>query len=162
MPPIARGLLSFGTSLTTGGGGGGGGGAAPPIPPITPPGMPPGTPPGTPPTTPPAMDGGRASSVIIATSFGISLGAVKRPASNWRGATFTTLTTAAGGGGGGGGGGGAGAISKLANCAFGSTSVKIKGIKTRTPTTRICTAKESVTVQLLWVFPTPSTNVCSN
>jgi len=41
---------------------------------------------------------------LIATFFGISLGAIKRPASNWRGATLITLTGVGGGGGGGSGG----------------------------------------------------------
>src|ERR1041385_5861655 len=119
LPPIGRGLLSTGLASTTLGGGGGGG-APTPIPVITPPGIPPGTPPGTPPTAPVLMDGGSASSVIIATRLGISRGAIRRPASNWRGAIFTFTT---GVGGGGGGGGGAGAISRLVNCARGSTSV---------------------------------------
>src|SRR5579884_69630 len=105
------------------GGGGGGGGAAvgtdPTIPPTTPPETPPGTPPGTP---TPALGGGNSSSLIMATFLGMVLGAISLPASNWRGATFTTLGGAAAGGGGGGGGGG-GAVRKLVSCARGSVSV---------------------------------------
>src|SRR5215469_11795562 len=105
LPPtrIRDGPLGFGASLT---GGGGGAATVPPaIPPSAPP-SPPGMPPGIPPTTPAAEEGGgRSSSLIIATSFGIVFGAIRRPASNWRGATFTILGAAGGGGGGGGGGG---------------------------------------------------------
>jgi len=46
---------------------------------------------------------------------------ISRPASNWRGITFTIFTGAAAGGGGGGGGGG-GATRKLVNCVLGSAS----------------------------------------
>src|SRR5690349_20137468 len=112
--------------LTSTGGGGGGAavGTEPMMPPITPPEVPPGTPPGTPPTTPTEADGGgSSSSLIMAISFGICLGARRRPASNWRGATFTTLTGAAAAGGGGGGGGGGGATRKLVIWLRGSVSV---------------------------------------
>src|SRR5580704_17581094 len=100
------GVTGFST-LTGGGGGGAAVGTAPIMPPITPPGVPPGTPPGTPPTTPPLDGGGSSSSLIMAISFGTAFGAIRRPASNWRGITFTILggAGAAGGGGGGGGGG---------------------------------------------------------
>src|SRR6188474_1014487 len=90
-------------------GGGGGGGAAegtePIMPPSTPPGVPPATPPGTPPTTPatPEVGGGSSSSLMTAISFGMTLGAISLPASNWRGMTLTILTGAAATGGGGGG-----------------------------------------------------------
>jgi len=57
----------------------------------------------------------------------MTFGAISRPASNWRGITFTTLTGAAAGGGGGGGGGG-GATRKLVSCVLGRESVKINGI----------------------------------
>src|SRR5438067_12401431 len=95
-----------GFSSTFLGGGGGGGGAAdgtePIIPPRTPPGAPPATPPGTPPTTPPtpALGGGSSSSLMVATSFGTTFGAISLPASNCRGITFTTLTGGASAGGG--------------------------------------------------------------
>src|SRR5579872_5855831 len=107
---------------TGGGGGGAADGTEPMMPPITPPGLPPGTPPATPPTTPAEADGGgSSSSLIMATSFGIALGAIRRPASNCRGITFTILTgTAAGGGGGGGGGGGA--VNIAVSCVLGSAS----------------------------------------
>src|SRR6478672_13707740 len=105
--PPTRIRVTFGSSFLAGGGGGGGGGGAalgtdPMMPPITPPGVPPGTPPGTPPTTPtaPELGGGSSSSLITATSFGLTLGAIRRPASNWRGMTLITLTGAAAGGGG--------------------------------------------------------------
>src|ERR1035438_5090052 len=121
LPPtrIRCGVTGFGAE-----GGGGGGGAAvgtePMMPPITPPAAPPGTPPGTPPTTPPEDGGGSSSSLIMAMSLGTALGAIKRPASNWRGITLTTLGAAAGGGGGGGGGGGA--TRKLVNWLLGRAS----------------------------------------
>ena len=67
------------------------------MPPITPPAAPPGTPPGTPPTTPPEDGGGSSSSLIMAISLGIVLGAIKLPASNWRGITLTTLGASRGG-----------------------------------------------------------------
>src|ERR1039458_6833634 len=88
-------------SLFFTGGGGAAVGTAPIIPPITPPGVPPGTPPGTPPTTLPVEGGGSSSSLIFAISFGIDLGAISLPASNWRGITLTILGGAGGGGGGG-------------------------------------------------------------
>jgi hypothetical protein len=59
--------------------------------------------------------------LIIAMSFGTDFGAIRRPASNWRGITFTIFTGAAAGGGGGGGGGG-GTKNMLVNCVFGSAS----------------------------------------
>src|ERR1039457_432384 len=68
--------------------GGGGGGAAvgtePMMPPSTPPIVPPATPPGTPPTTPdtPEVGGGSSSSLMVATSLGMILGAINLPASN--------------------------------------------------------------------------------
>ena len=71
-------------------------------------------------------------------------------------------TSGSGGGGGGGGGGGAGAVNMFTNDALGSASVQIKGTKTITPITANSNANERPTVQLLWVLPTPSTNVCSN
>src|SRR5689334_5570369 len=110
-----------GFSSTFLGGGGGGGGAAegtdPIMPPRTPPGVPPATPPGTPPTTPatPEVGGGSSSSLMVATSLGMTLGAINLPASNCRGITFTTLTGGAAAGGGGGGGGGGGATNELIN-----------------------------------------------
>src|SRR5881394_2876628 len=119
------GAAAFSTGL---GGGGGGGGAAvgtPPImPPRTPPGVPPATPPGTPPTTPatPLEAGGSSSSLIVAISLGTLLGAINRPASNWRGITLTIFTGACAAGGGGGGGGGGGATRKLVNWVLGRTS----------------------------------------
>ena len=70
-----------------------------------------------------ADGGGTSSSLIIAISFGIFLGAISLPASNWRGATFTIFTGAAAAGGGGGGGGGGGATRKLVNCVVGRVSV---------------------------------------
>src|SRR5437899_8523630 len=78
------------------------------MPPITPPSTPPMEPPATPPGTPPAMPAapmsGSASSLIILTSLGITLGAMSLPASiKWAcGFTWTTWATAGGGGGGGG------------------------------------------------------------
>src|ERR1039457_4401575 len=120
-----RGAGGGGGGGGAGGGGGGGGGAAvgtdPMMPPMTPPAVPPGTPPGTPPTTPPEDCGGSSSSLIMATSLGTALGAIKRPASNWRGMTLITLGAAATGCGGGGGGGG-GATRKLVNWLLGSAS----------------------------------------
>src|SRR5690242_3557424 len=87
-------------------GGGGGGGAlpTPPImPPITPPALPPGTPPGTPPTTPTlACGGGAASSLIMRTVLGITVGAFMISSTVTR--RITRTGAAAGGGGGGGGG----------------------------------------------------------
>jgi hypothetical protein len=50
----------------------------------------------------------------------------------------------------------------LTNCAFGSTSVKISGIKIKMKTAIAWAPNESATVQLLFVFPTPSTKVCLN
>src|SRR5579862_9314353 len=85
--------MRVGAAALTGGGGGGGAtlGIEPTMPPTT-----------------PLDGGGSSSSRIMAMSFGTAFGAIKRPASNWRGITLTILTgTAAGGGGGGGGGGGA-------------------------------------------------------
>src|ERR1700683_223664 len=120
------GVTGFST-LTGGGGGGAAVGTDPMMPPMMPPAEPPGTPPGTPPTTPPEDGGGNSSSLIMATSLGTCLGAVKRPASNWRGMTLMTLGGAAAGGGGGGGGGGGAVISAL-NCAPGSSSNQISGI----------------------------------
>src|SRR5579872_2112135 len=141
-------------------GGGGGGGAAegtePIMPPSTPPGVPPATPPGTPPTTPPTPEvgGGSSSSLIVATSLGMTLGAISLPASNCRGMTLTTLTGAAAAGGG-------GATREVSNCAPGSCSKKIMGRMINTPTKAICPAKAANTVQDFLVFP-PPTNVCSN
>src|SRR5579885_3397697 len=118
LPPTRMrcGVVGF-TSFTAGGGGG----AAETLP-IMPPSTPlpaPGTPPGTPPITVPALEGGgSSSSLIIATSLGISLGAISRPASNCRGATCTTLGAT-----GGGGGGGGGAVRNEVSVVFGSTSV---------------------------------------
>src|SRR5213083_2444069 len=102
-----------------------GGGGAPPIPPMTPPSTPPIEPPATPPGTPPVMPvatSGSASSLIILTSLGITLGAMSLPASiKWAcGFTWTTGATAGGGGGGGGGGG---AESIVAIMVLGSSSV---------------------------------------
>ena len=108
-----------------GGGGGAAEGTAPIIPPSTPPAVPPATPPGTPPTTPatPEVGGGSSSSLIVATSFGTTFGAISLPASNCRGITFTTLTGGAAAGGGGGGGGGGGATRETGQRAStGSTS----------------------------------------
>src|SRR5579862_1582039 len=123
LPPTRMRCGVTGFSTLTGGGGGGGAavGTDPIIPPITPPAAPPGTPPGTPPTTPPEDGGGSSSSLIMATSFGTTLGAIRRPASNWRGITLMTLGGAAAGGGGGGGGGG-GATRKLVNWILGRAS----------------------------------------
>src|SRR6185436_12232527 len=114
--------MRVGPDLTGGGGGGGGAavGMPPTKPPITPPSAPPATPPEIPPTTP--LDGGgSSSSLIMAMSFGTDLGAIRRPASNWRGMTLTTFTGAACGGGGGGGGGG-GATRNPVSCVRGSAS----------------------------------------
>src|SRR5579863_3533282 len=148
---------------STGGGGGGGAavGTEPIMPPITPPGVPPGTPPGTPPTTPALEGGGSSSSLIMAISLGTALGAVSLPASNCRGMTFTIFTgTAAGGGGGGGGGGGA--MNMAVNCALGSTSNTAILYKMAPPSTVTWATNVSITVHVRFVFPTPSTNVCSN
>src|SRR2546430_17543438 len=73
---------------------------------------------------------GSASSLIILTSLGITLGAMSLPASiKWAcGFTWTTWATA-GGGGGGGGGGGAGRI--VAIMGLGGGSVEISGVKIR-------------------------------
>src|SRR3954466_7181709 len=125
-PTLMRcGVAAFTSSFFGGGGGGGGAadGTEPIMPPRTPPGVPPATPPGTPPTTPatPELGGGSSSSLIVATSLGITLGAISLPASNCRGMTFTTFTGGAAAGGGGGGGGGGGATRKLCNCAVGRT-----------------------------------------
>src|SRR5208283_5267347 len=113
LPPTR---MRCGTTSFLGGGGGGrtADGTAPMIPPRTPPVIPPATPPATPPTTPPTPEegGGSSSSLISAICFGMLLGAISRPASNWRGMTFT-FTTGATAGGGGGGGGGGGATRKL-------------------------------------------------
>src|SRR5271163_4390730 len=96
-----------------------GGGGAAPMPPKTPPMLPPATPPGTPGPLMPIS--GSASSLIILTSFGITLGATSLPASiKWTcGLMCTTCAT----GGGGGGGGGGGATSSVAIIVFGSASV---------------------------------------
>src|SRR5207302_7100432 len=131
-----------GFSSTFLGGGGGGGGAAdgtePIMPPRTPPGAPPATPPGTPPTTPPTLvGGGSSSSLMVATSLGMTLGAISLPASNCRGMTLTILTGGAAAGGGGGGGGGGGATRELINWAPGSCSKKIIGKIINTPTKAI-------------------------
>src|ERR1044071_4390868 len=124
LPPTLMRCGVAGFSSFFGGGGGGGGaavGTEPMMPPSTPPGAPPATPPGTPPTTPatPEVGGGSSSSLIVATSFGTTFGAISFPASNCRGMTLTTLITGAAAGGGGGGGGGGGATRKLCNCAVG-------------------------------------------
>jgi hypothetical protein len=136
-------------AATGGGGGGGGGGAALGIPPRTPPSTPPGSPPGTPPTTPDTSDGGGSActSLMLAISFGITLGAIKRLRSNFRGVWVALATRAcAGGGGGGGGGGGSGANSTLLNCVSGSDSTKKSGIASNTPIANSCPAKASNTV----------------
>src|SRR5260370_1896812 len=75
--------------------------------------------------------------------------------------TLTIFTGAAAGGGGGGGGGG-GATRKLVNCVFGSVSVKIKGMITKTTTSSVWIMKETKTEALLRVVFPPSTKVCSN
>src|SRR5690349_21653228 len=95
---MREGVLGFSTALTGGGGGGGSAalGTEPIMPPSTPPGVPPATPPGTPPTTPdtPLEGGGSSSSLIVAISLGTFFGAIRRPASNWRGITLTIFTGA--------------------------------------------------------------------
>src|SRR5215469_4666674 len=113
------------------------------IPPITPPIWPPGTPPGTPPTTPPAdmSGGGASSSLIICTFSGILVGVRSWPLMRSLCTCLITRTGAAAGGGGGGGGGGA--TRNVINCVFGSASVKINGIRTRTPTKTTCRTNES-------------------
>src|SRR2546421_88155 len=59
-------------------------------------------------------------------------------------------------------GGGGGATRKLVNCVFGSASVKSSGIMIATMMPTIWAINDTKTVQVLLVFPTPSTNVCSN
>ena len=108
------------------------------------------------------VGGGSSSSLMIATSFGTALGAISLPASNWRGMTFTTFTGAAAAGGGGGGGGGGGATRKLVNWLFGKASKYTIGMMMATPSSNSCPMKETSTVHVLLVFPTPSTNDCSN
>src|SRR2546421_4720202 len=101
-----------------------GGGGAPPIPPITPPITPPIEPPATPPGTPPVMPWltSGASSLIIFTSCGMTLGCTSLPASiKWTCGLTCTTGVAAGGGGGGGGGGGAVSITPI--IVLGSASV---------------------------------------
>src|ERR1019366_1269322 len=114
LPPT---LMRCGVASFLGGGGGGGrtaDGTEPIMPPRTPPVIPPATP-------PPEEGGGSSSSLISAICFGMLLGAINLPASNWRGIIFTLITGAAAAGGGGGGGGGGGATRKLVNCVLGRT-----------------------------------------
>src|SRR6185503_1859873 len=116
----------------------------------------------TPPTTPatPEVGGGSSSSLMVATSFGTTLGAISLPASNWRGITFTTFTGACAAGGVGGGGGGGGATRKLCNVAEGSISNHQRGITMATRIITIWMAKATRTVQPFLVVEVP-TNVCS-
>src|SRR5215469_11581921 len=130
------------------------------IPPITPPIWPPGTPPGTPPTTPPVdiSGGGASSSLIIWTFCGIFVGVRSWPFTRSLWICFTILTGAAAGGGGGGGGGG-GATKKVISCCLGSASVKISGIRTRTPTNSACRTKETAVVAPRFVFSLPPDSI---
>src|SRR5579872_7191621 len=142
-PPITTRFGGGGGPSFFAGGGGGGGGAIALVwvrmLPSTPPTWPPTLPPGTPPTTPPIPEaaGGNSSSLITAISFGIALGVVSFPASNWRGITLTCLITGAAAGGGGGGGGGGGATSNACRLAAPNCSYQIIGMitaKQRRPT----------------------------
>src|SRR5215472_14096552 len=93
--------------------GGGGAFKMPPSPPPRP--VPPATP--NPPSAPPARSG--ASSLMIATVFGITLGATI----DCVGIIFGRITLTGAAAGGGGGGGGGGATRNVLNNCLGSASV---------------------------------------
>src|SRR5580704_14207536 len=80
LPPTRMRCGVVGLTSLTGGGGGAAVGIPPSTPPSTPPGAPPGTPPTTPPTTPELDGGGNSSSLILAISLGMVLGAISLPA----------------------------------------------------------------------------------
>src|SRR5580692_56430 len=124
------------------------------MPPMTPPICPPGIPPGTPPTTPADITGGGASSSLIIWTFsGIFVGVSRWLLMILVCTCFTILTGAAAGGGGGGGGGGA--TRKVINCCLGRASVKMRGIRTMSPTRAISRMIANVVVRPRLVFNLP-------